>query len=153
MSDNMRLSLETNTDQAAAISAGLDAYTRLCIGQIEELGHLVRSGDIPMYSAEQGADRQVASVDICDQIDDLLGQIKRLLGYERGQSLGVGNRHVSLAARRSWEAKKVIDQVVANLRDPAPTFRGVNYEGLTLRYTQDPAPVVRIVRDAEPSMI
>ena len=49
------------------------------------------------------------------------------------------------AVRRAYEVKKVIDKAVSEHKNPTPEFRTVHYDGLTVRYTSDPAPVAEIV--------
>lgn len=139
--------LKTTFDQASAISDGLDAYVRLCLGQLEEVTNLVRTGAIPMAGSSQG-DRVVASADVCDEIEELMMKAKALLGYSRSSNNGVGHRHVSLGAHRCYEAKKVIDQTVAMHRNPNPNFSSVQYDGLLVRYTQDPAPIADSIHHA-----
>jgi hypothetical protein len=130
------------TDQASAVCDGLDAYTRLCIGQLEEVASLVRHGVIPMAQPNNGGERVMASVEVCDQIEDLMMQAKALLGYPRNGSHGIGHRHNCLSGLRAYEVQKALSKVVAEQRNPNPEFRGVAYDGLGPRYTTDPAPTV-----------
>lgn len=133
------------TDQADAVCDSLDAYSRLCIGQLEEVAELVRHGVIPMARMNSEGERVMASVEVCNQIEDLMKQVKQLLGYPSNGSHGIGHRHNHLSGLRAYEVKKALSKVVAEQRDPIPKFRGVNYDGLGPRYTTDPAPVVAVV--------
>lgn len=130
-------------DQAAAVCDGLDAYTRLCIGQLEEVANLVRHGVIPMAQSDGKGERVMAPAEVCDQIEALMNEAKRLLGYPRNGNHGIGHPHIALAGRRSYEIQKVLSKVVAEQRNPNPGFKGVNYDGLGPRYTTDPAPVAQ----------
>lgn len=89
-------------------------------------------------------ERQEASIEVCDAIKVLLDSVKVLLGYTVNGSNGIGNPHVHISAHRAYEVKKVIAKAIAEDRDPNPTLRGVDYDGLLVRYTTDPAPVAVI---------
>jgi hypothetical protein len=47
-----------------------------------------------------------------------------------------------MAGRRAYEVSRVLDKVLAEYREPNPSFRGVDYDGLRMRYTQDAMPEV-----------
>lgn len=136
-------------DQAGAVCDGLDTYTRLCIGQFEEVANLVRQGVIPVARPNGGGERVMAPPEVCEQIEDLMKQAKHLLGYASSGSHGIGHPHVSIAGRRSYEVKKVIAKVVAEARNPNPAFRGVDYDGLGPRYTQDQAPFAELSTESK----
>ena len=76
------------------------------------------------------------------------GGCMELFGFASNASFGIGSHHDSGDAHRGYEIKKVVDRVLAMHREPNPTgFRGVNYDGLIVRYTKDPAPVAVISGD------
>lgn len=130
-------------DQAHAVCAALDLYTRIGIGQWEELAHLVRLGEIPV-SRPAAEPRAAPDPVICDRVAALVGAIKQELGYPWNGSNGIGHPHVTPSAHRCFEIQKVLAQALAVHRNPHPAFRGVDYDGLSVRYTQDPAPVARV---------
>lgn len=134
--------------QAEAIIASLDAYTRLCLGQLEEVANLVRHGVIPMAQLNAKGERQLAPAEVCEQIGVLMDQAKALLGYPRSGCHGIGHPHVAVSGKRAYEVEKVLAKVVSEQRDPNPKFRGVNYDGLGPRFTTDPAPVATVVRSS-----
>lgn len=136
-----KIQSELTVDQAAAVCDGLDAYTRLCIGQLDEVANLVRHGVIPMAQPDGKGERVMASPEVCDRIERLMDEAKRLLGYPANGSHGIGHPHIALSGRRAYEVQKVLSKVVAEQRNPNPEFRGVQYDGLGPRYTNDPAPV------------
>ncbi len=138
-----------NIEQARAVSSALDLYFRLAIGQIEEITELVRIGTIPV-GGKQG-ERVLASLEQIEQVEALANEIKAVLGYSRGGSNGIGNRHIDPSAHRAYEVMKVLDKAIAIQQDPTPKFRGVNYDGLTVRYTKDPAPTVLNVETRRPT--
>jgi hypothetical protein len=131
--------LQMTPDQANAVSKALDVYTRIGIGQLDIIAELVRMGVIPVQ-ADSAEPRQAASFDQGDHFTNLIDAAKGVLGYPRNGSNGIGHKHVAIEVHRGYEVKKVIDAAVANFRNPTPTFPTVNYDGLLVRYTTDPAP-------------
>lgn len=53
--------------------------------------------------------------------------------------------HATKNANRCYEIMKVVQKAVAEDRNPNPSFKGVDYDGLTVRYTDDPVPEAAIV--------
>lgn len=139
-----KIVLELTLNQSNAICDGLDAYARLCIGQLDEVSNLVRTGVIPMAQLNSSNPRVQASVEICDRIESLMNEAKIALGYSVNGSHGIGHQHVHITGRRAYEVNKVLSKVAAESRDPNPQFKGVNYDGLGPRYTTDPAPLAYI---------
>lgn len=140
--NDTRIMLNLTLDQAGAVCEALDAYTRLCIGQLQEVEQLVRAGVIPMARLDRlDGPRLTASLDVSEQVGELMNQVKAFLGYPGNSSHGIGHPDVALSGRRAYEIKKALAKVVAETRNPNPAFRGVDYDGLGPRYTQDPAPV------------
>lgn len=141
---DVRVHLELTLEQAAALVQAADLYSRVCIGQIEEIELLIREGRIPCADNHPQRERTIATIEQCDQIRDRLNGIKIELGYHPNASFGIGHEHIHVSATRAFEIRKVVEKAVAEHRDPNPKFRGVNYDGLICRYTTDPAPVARI---------
>jgi hypothetical protein len=138
-------------DQAAAVNAALDLFVRIGIGQLEEVADLVRGGFVPMANVtdpKNGA-RETASVEACNAVHEQMLRVKDLLGYPRNGSHGVRHPANHICSMRAYEVEKVLSKVIAEHRDPSPAFRGVNYDGLLVRYTSDPAPEA-VLRPAEP---
>lgn len=139
------IQVELSLEQARAVSQALDLYTRMGLGQMREIADLVRSGAIPFSDRRQTDDQPAAM----DALDDLAAAMSRELGFAPNASYGIGNEHVPLAARRAYELQKVLDKALAEHRNPSPSFRGVDYDGLLVRYTHDPAPQARVVGIAD----
>lgn len=133
------VNLELTREQAYAVAKALDLYTRMGLGQVKEIGHLLRDGTIP-FAAEIPADGVGGALDRAEAIDRLMGQVSDLLGFRSGASHGLGNPRVPMAALRAYEVEKVLQKALALDRNPNPPFRGVDYDGLGPRYTPDPAP-------------
>lgn len=127
-------------EQARAVRDALEIYMRLTIGQIDVVTDMVRDGTIPLGGRNGRGERALAELEQIRQIEALAKQIKSELGYTSGGSNGVGNPHVHPSGHRAYEAMKALAKVIAVETNPNPGFRGVDYDGLTVRYTQDPAP-------------
>jgi hypothetical protein len=139
-----RVRFDLTVDQARAVDMALDVYTRLCIGQLEEVAGLVRQNVIPLARESQEG-RAAAPCEVVDEVKALMVQVKALLGYPRNGSNGIGHRHVHLTGRQAYEAHKVLAKALAYHSDPEPSvWKGVAYDGLGPRYTNDLAPVVSI---------
>lgn len=139
----LNMSLET----AAAVAKALDFFTRIGIGQFGEITQFVRNGEIPRFSVD--GPRKTAEIEDIQTVDALVNQIKRALGYPTNGSYGIGHKNNSKVFLRSFEANKVLEQALAMDRDPNPNFRGVNYDGLTFRYTSETAPSAQVVEVSE----
>lgn len=140
-----RITLTVNQEQAHVITLALDLYTRLGLGQLTELERMVRYGVIPAFS--MGDDSLKVDSDQMSEIRDSCVKIKETLGYHRDGSYGLGHHNVHPRVLKAYEVMKVLEKTCAELKDPNPDFRGVNYDGLTVRYTSDPAPTASVVRD------
>lgn len=136
------ITLTLTLDQAIAVREALDAYTRLCIGQLEIVADLVRNGTIPVARLFN-PERQVASAYQRDLEVQLMDQAKMALGYPVNGSNGIGHPHVHITGHRAYEVEKALAKVIADYRNPTG-FRGVDHDGLTVRYTQDPAPIATL---------
>ncbi len=140
------ITLTMTVEQASAVKAALDLFVRLGIGQLEEVADLVRGGFIPMANVcglHSGV-RDTASVEVCDAVHEQMLRVKDLLGYQRNGSHGVGHPANHICSMRAYEVEKVLSQVIATHRNPSPAFRGVDYDGLRVRYTSDPAPTASV---------
>lgn len=132
------VTLKLTVDQAEAMLAALDMYSRLGMGQVMALDMLVRTGEIPAH-------RHSLTGEQLEMITQQLAGFQGLLGYSSGQSLGIAHERATLYAKRAWEIMKVASRVLAIHKNPSPTHnRGVAYDGLTLRYTKDRLPEVSI---------
>jgi hypothetical protein len=80
-----------------------------------------------------------------DEVAQHLLAAKVLLGLPSNGSNGVGHRDNHITVTRSYEVLKVLKKVEAELSNPTPTIRGVERDGLTVRYTSDPQPECELV--------
>lgn len=147
--DDEFMDIRVSLKHAQAVSRLLDLASRLGIGQINMIGEAVRMGDIPGFAVKDDPrypDKPDLSFETKERVDALAEAIKQELGYPKNGSYGIGSQNVPDTAKLGWEVKKVIDQALAYHRDPNPSFKGVNYDGVdSLRYAGGPAPTAQIV--------
>lgn len=131
--------------QAYVLRDALDLYCRLGLGQLEQIEELFRREDIPTAKPVSFEGRLTLAA--C--LGAHLTATKKTLGFQSNASHGIGNTAVPLGARRAYELQKVLSKALAEHQEPAPVFRGVNCDGVLLRYTQDPLPSVVITGKAD----
>ncbi|MHB1630666.1 hypothetical protein [Acidithiobacillus sp.] len=138
-----KVHLTLTIPQARAMAEALEIYMRLGLGQVNMVAEMVADGSIPIKAGSL----QIPEMDAIhkahrayENVTTLCHEIRRELGFQSGESYGVGNRAVSDKAHRAYEIEKVVKKALAMHDDPNPIFRGVNYDGLSIRYTDDPAP-------------
>lgn len=129
-------------EQAQSLGHALDFYCRMGLGQISEIADILRFGYTQQWNNGQF---ESASVEACEDVGSLVESLASSLDYPRGASYGIGHRCLDEDANRAYEIKKVIDKSVAEEIKPNPAFRGVNYDGLLLRYTNDEAPTATVM--------
>lgn len=136
-----KVHITLTVSQARAMAEALEIYLRLGLGQVQMVAEMVADGSIPIKT------RSVITpeMDAIHNVAALCNEIRRELGFMPGESYGVGNRAVSSKAHRAYEIEKVVKKALALHDNPNPTFRGVDYDGLSIRYTDDPAPECVIV--------
>ncbi len=134
-----KMTLTVTPDQVAAIARMLDLSMRMHLCQFGEIEMLTRMGTIKHATGRD------LTMDECAQAEIWIGMLKKVFGFASGASFGIGSPHISMDARRGYEAMKVIQKALAMHNDPNPIMRSVNYDGLTVRYTSDAAPVAVIV--------
>jgi hypothetical protein len=134
--------LTLTIEQAQAVVQACDLYTRIGLGQFEEVARLLRMGYIKPERDTSSDTFSAMGV----MVDRSMRDAKEVIGHPRNGSFGIGHKRVSITAHRAFEVEKVLDQALSMHRDPNPRFRGVNYDGLSpsLRYTSDPVPVAEV---------
>lgn len=132
--------------EANGASMALDTLTRLGLGQMDCVEWRIRD-EILLMRANDGY--REAALETCDRARYLMNRFQNGLGFDTNASFGIFNKEVPLVAQRAWEIKKVLDKVLAEDRDPNPTFRGVNYDGITVRTTKDAIPGVELRHSKE----
>lgn len=146
----LTISRELSTSQAQAASEALDLLSRLGIGQIDQLAELVRMDAVQCLNGDK---LEHSSPETCQIVDGVVQHAERLFDYPYGARYGIGHQYVSDVAHHSWELKKVLDKALAMHRDPNPTFRGVNYDGVTVKYTKEPIPEVEVSGNSDAAVV
>jgi hypothetical protein len=138
-----KVTIELTPEQAYAVRDALDLYTRICLGQFEEIAHLARSEVIPQ-GLPSTTERQALKAQALERLEQLMAIAKGIVGHPPNGSFGIGHRHVHKSGHRAYEIKKALSRELAMFRDPNPEFKGVDYDGLFVRYTDDLAPTVTV---------
>jgi hypothetical protein len=139
--NNQQVQITLTILQAQALVDALEAYSRLGLGQIRYLAELVHYQEIPTKKCcAESAQEKLRLAEIADRVEVQCQIIQEILGFEKGESHGLGGRCVSTKAMRAYEIKKVVERELAMWVNPHPVLRGTHYDGLTVRYTEDPAP-------------
>ncbi|MBU2765843.1 hypothetical protein HAP94_06450 [Acidithiobacillus ferrivorans] len=145
-STDPKVHLTLTIPQAHAMAEALEIYVRLGLGRVLMVAEMVADGSIPIKSRSL----KIPKMDAIHNVTALCDEIRRELGFQHGESYGVGSRAVSDKAHRAYEIEKVVKKALALHDNPNPTFRGVDYDGLSIRYTDDPAPECVITEGALP---
>ena len=133
------LRLDITIAHAQAVAAALDFFTRLSLGQLDEIAGKFSHGEFRVACGDSHTGRSPTVEECCD-IRRLCADIKLVAGHKTGSSFGLGSRAVGEKAHASYEVLKVLQQALALHRDPTPSLQSVDYDGLTVRYTTQPAP-------------
>ena len=133
------VTLKMNVEQAHAIVSLLDLAVRINMCQFGEFEQWARMGII------KHRDGRELNYDELETLEGTLRYVASIFGFPSNANFGIGSPHVGKDAHRGYEVKKVLDKALAVHRDPNPKgLRGVNYDGLIVRYTNDPAPTATI---------
>ena len=139
-----KFKISVNEKQARQISRALDLYTRLGLGQLEEISWLIRMGEIPFGNSIH-VDKE-NKMTFIEEIERDLKSAKITLGHSYNGSYGIFSEEVPISSKRSYEIQKVIDKTVAVSNNPNPNFPTVDYDGLWGRLTDDPTPVCEEIK-------
>lgn len=143
-----RIRLTITEGQARAITEALDLYARLGIGQFEYVAEQMRYATIPRYrplhaKGKEPAMRRIVSPHVIEEVEQHLDAIKILLGYPLNGSHSIGHPDNHISVTRSYEANKVLKKALADAHNPGGGL--IDHDGLTVRYTDDPAPIAEWV--------
>lgn len=144
---DLRVRIDLSLAQAQAVATAVDLFTRVSLGQFNELASRFAFGEFAVARDQKNEGRS-PTVAECDEFRRLCEELRLVAGHATGSSFGLGSRAVSAKAHASYEVMKVLKQQLAQHLNPAPSFRGVDYDGLTVRYTQDAAPTCVIAEAA-----
>lgn len=132
--------IELSEEKARSVADALEFYSRICIGQFEEILWKVNTGIIPEYSSQSNP-KGASDFQRSELVEDTCNKLKAVLNYPRNASYGIRNQQVHSSAKHSWEVKKVIDKAIALSNNPNPEMLTVNYDGLIFRVCEDQEPI------------
>lgn len=112
------MKIELTDKQADILVAALDLYSRIHLGQFEEVANIARMYDISKFHNEYDAH---------NDFDDAIREAKGILGFDRNASWGIFNDKVNDLARVSWDMQQVIRHHLAWKRNPEGGFT-VNFD-------------------------
>lgn len=105
--------LEVNSEQAHAIIKALDLFSRIGMGQMEEVEHFLSwHGVLDL--------RDESTVTKRDEIRSLCDQIKVLLGHPVNGHYGIAQEAVPKACRIAYDLQCVLRQKVAGAEGEGP---------------------------------
>lgn len=108
----MTITLSLTADQARVVRTALDLYSRICLGQFEEIAIMVRNGVVPICR-DPAQPREVASKDMNEAIDVLVRSAKCILGYPRYGSNGIYHPHVDASGLYAYEVMENLEHLLA----------------------------------------
>lgn len=146
MEAQLKDSVSLTPAQANSISRALNILTRLGLGQMDCIDHAIRDDLLLVRGSDSFRE---ADMETCERVRFLMDQFQNGLGFSTNASFGIFNKEVPVVAQRAWEIKKILDKALAEDRNPNPSFRGVNYDGLSVRCTREPIPGVELVHASE----
>jgi hypothetical protein len=127
--------------QARALKTASDLYVRLSLGQFQEIAQYFAQGEFKVADREWPTGALNAEPGLVSSIRRCCDDIRALANHRfGGSSFSIGSRGVSCQAHHAHEINRVLSQALAVDNDPAPSFRGVDYDGLTVRYEDGPVP-------------
>lgn len=139
--DEFALRLELTGKQADVLVSALDLYSRILIGQFEEIAHLSLVYNVDMLP-ENMMERH-------HQFSDELRKLKeRLLAIPRNGSFGIHSREVNDAARVAYDIQQVVRNALAWERTPEGGI-GVNFDRPMQTGSQKLPPATILKKDSE----
>jgi hypothetical protein len=139
-----RINIDVSPEQAEVVKRALDLYSRILMGQLGEVSGLMRD-EILLVRGAEGEPPRPASLDEVQDVENLMRRAIGVVGHPGGSYFSIGTRGLHVDAKRAYEVRNAVAKVLAERRDPNPEFRGVDYDGVHMRYTQDPAPLASCV--------
>ncbi len=143
MGEGDRVVVSMTPEQADAVERALDLYSRLLMGQVGDVALLAREGYLSVRVPD-GRPRHPTGLDESERIEEAMRGVRAVLGDYHG----IGHRHVHVNGKRAYEVQKAIGRVLAYRHNPDPGMATTRHDGLTVRYTADPAPTAELVPGA-----
>lgn len=103
------MKIELSDNQADVLISALDLYSRIHLGQFEEVANIARMYDISKFDKDYDAH---------NDFDDAIREVKGILGFDRNGSYGIFNEQVNDIARVAWDMQQVVRRHLAWKRNP-----------------------------------
>jgi len=142
MTDSNHIHLAMTPAQAQAVAKWLEIATHLGLGKIEILSELLMDGHIQSVEGKESNDVD-AFVNLHARFKEALYAAKTELGHPRNGNFGIGSRQVHADTHHAYECLKVLQKALHQVNEGSPT--SIHGDGLTVRYTQEPAPTAEIL--------
>lgn len=112
----MKFNLTVNEEQLRIIQDALDVYSRVLIGQFEEVGKLASMYNVNMLDVTNPHNHKPNKKAYTEhnEFEDAVREAKSILGIERNASFGIHNEFVHENARNSYDIIQVIRNYLAN---------------------------------------
>lgn len=104
------MKIKLTDHQADVLIEALDLYSRIHLGQFEEVGYIARVYDISRNA--------VVDYDAFNEFEDRIRDAKTLLGFDRNGSYGIFNKQVNDIARVAYDMQQVLRNHLAWKRNP-----------------------------------
>jgi hypothetical protein len=140
MPANTRVHLTLTLEQAEVLSRACETYVDLGLGHIAVIAKMVRDKVIPIKGSDFDIfeDCDMPSPSLVCGISQKCADIHSALGYDKGESLGLGSQNVHNSVHSAYEIFKVLVSGIQQFK--YPDKQNVHTSGLTVRYTQDSKP-------------
>lgn len=136
--------LTLSVAHAQALVKACDIFSRLGMGQMRALVSLARFDHIPPGPTD-GLKGQRLTLSQLDGFEAQMHAAAASLGYAQGSNHSITSSAVNFDSKAAHEVQKVLEREVALHLDPAPAFKGVNYDGLLYRMTDKRTPSAKVV--------
>ena len=133
-SENATASIKLNDEQIKVLTDALNVYVQLGLGRLEVIPKMMLNGDIALRHSSR------ASSDDIDEMTHVMNRAKRILGHSKDCGFAVGNPKLPVAVHCAYEILVVARKFLADRKNPNPSMRTVEQDGLNVRYTDYQAP-------------
>lgn len=135
------VTLQASRKQAEVVCAALDLYSRLGLGQLEQIEEQARWQAIPLGPIYSG---RAPEYEVYEAVRGKVAELKALMGYQPHHSWSIGAPAVPEDAKRAYEVLGSLRKALAPKKATLPIFKGLRAtaSATPLRYTTDKLPVV-----------
>ena len=108
-----KLQVEMTLEQARVINQALDLFSRVYMGQLENITTMARMFDINAFNEEQEANKW----EHYETASYYMGKVKEELGFNVNSSWGIYSPECNQVARDAWDIQQVLRYYEAWVRD------------------------------------